>query len=132
MIIGCLGDIVFQVSAETVKTLNKLKWSGSATWATHARHGYHALTEFTGIDPDQISFEIYLSTALGVKPMDTINTIWEYERNGAPQGLVIGDKAYGKYRWAITKHTTSAEQYDGRGNVIAARVNLSLLEYLNK
>ena len=64
--------------------------------------------------------------------MDAINKIWEYERSGEPKGLVIGAKAYGKYRWAITKHTTSAEQFDGRGNVIAARVNLSLLEYLNK
>ena len=50
--VGCLGDIVFTVSDRTIETINNVTWSGSARYATHQRHGTHALTEFTGLDPD--------------------------------------------------------------------------------
>ena len=54
--VGCLGDIVFTVSDRTIETINNVTWSGSARYATHQRHGTHALTEFTGLDPDKIGF----------------------------------------------------------------------------
>lgn len=128
--IGCLGDIAFEVSAETVRTLNNFKWSGGAKWATHDRHKYHALTEYTGMEPDKISFSVYLSAYLGVSPLNEVEKILKYEREGTPLALTIGDKGYGKYRWTITDHAYEAESYDGEGNVMTANLKLNLLEYL--
>jgi len=130
MIVGCLGDIVFSVSSEVVKTLDKFKWSGGANYSVHKRQGYHALTEFTGMDADKISFEIFLSSYLGVDVQSEITKIWTYERNGTAIPLVIGDKGYGKYRWVIQKHSTKAETFDGRGNITEATVSIDLLEYI--
>lgn len=128
--IGCLGDIAFEVSTETVRTLDNFKWSGAAKWATHDRHKYHALTEYTGMEPDKISFSVYLSAYLGVWPLDEVVKIWKYEREGTPLALTIGDKAYGKYRWTITDHSYEPDGYDGEGNVMTANLTLNLLEYL--
>lgn len=129
-VIGCLGDIAFEASAETVRTLDNFQWSGSAKWAVHDRHNYHALTEYTGMEPDSISFSLYLSCFLGVNPMSELVKLWKYEREGIPVPLTLGTKCYGKYRWVIQSHQTSAESYDGEGNITSCTVTVSLLEYL--
>lgn len=130
MVVGGLGEIVFQVSHKTVETLNNFKWSGSARWAIHQRHATHALTEYTGMDPDKITFDIYLSAFLGVSPIDELAKLWKYEREGTPVGLAIGSHGYGKYRWVVQNHSTSAETYDRDGNISSCTVSVELLEYL--
>lgn len=129
MQIGCLGDIAFKVSSDTVRTVSNMTWSGSASYSTHARHLTNALTEFTGVSPDEISFDIVLSTILGVNPMMDINKIWEYERKGQALPLVIGPKAYGKYRWVIKSHNITMKTFSGSGDLLEATVSISLLEY---
>lgn len=131
MQVGCLGDIVFQVSSNTVKTFDKVEWSGSVRYSEHQRHLTDALTEFTGIDPDTISFEMVLSVYLGVEPMTELVKLWNYERSGKAIPMVIGDKIYGKYRWTIKRHKTKMQTYDKRGNLTGATVSVDLLEYLN-
>ena len=131
MQIGCLGEIIFEVSSKTVKTFDKMQWSGSVRYSVHQRHLTHALTEFTGIDPDTISFEMNLSIYLGVEPMGELVKLWDYERSGKSVSLVIGDKAYGKYRWVVKSHKTKMQTFDKRGNLTGATVSVDLLEYLN-
>lgn len=130
MIVGCLGDIIFEVSSETVETIDNAVWSGSARYSEHKRHGTDALTEFTGRDSDKFSFDITLSAYLGINPMVEIVKIWEYERNGKAVPLVIGNKGYGKYRWNIVSHKTKLQLYDNEGDVTSAVVTVSLQEYL--
>ena len=128
--VGCLGDIVFMVSSSTVETLNNAKWSGSARYATHQRHLNNALTEFTGLDPDKMTFDIILSAHFGVNPIAEVVKLWNYERTGKAVPLVIGNKGYGKYRWSVVNHTTKMETYDPDGDVATATVSVSLQEYL--
>ncbi len=130
MQVGCLGEIIFSVSDSLVQTLNNAQWSGSARYATHQRHLKDALTEFCGLEPDTFSFEMVLSAFLGVNPQTEINKIWQYERSGEAVSLVIGNKAYGKYRWNIVSHKTKMQHYDNVGNLLHATVSVSLQEYL--
>jgi len=130
MVIGCLGDIVFEVSSETVETIDNVVWSGSVRYGVHQRHGTNALTEFSGIDPDQFSFDIILSAYLGTNPIAEVVKIWNYERNGQAVPLVIGNKAYGKYRWSIVDHKMKMQTFDNEGDVTSAVVSVSLQEYL--
>ena len=129
-VIGALGEVVFEVSSETVQTIKDMQWSGSAGWAVHSRHLEHALTEFTGLEPDQLSFSIYLSAYLGADVWAELGRIWDYERRGVPVTLVIGDHAYGKYRWSVVSHSVKGERYDREGNLTAATVSVKLQEYL--
>lgn len=64
--------------------------------------------------------------------MTAIVQLWQYERDAITAPLVIGDKAYGKYRWTVKKHKIKMEQYDGHGNLILATVSVELLEYLKE
>lgn len=129
-VVGCLGDVVFSVSSQTVKTLDNMKWSGSARFATHQRHNGNALTEFTGLDPDSISFEIVLLSSLGVDPMAEITQIWQYERSGQAVPLVLGDHAYGRYRWNVISHETKVKTFAPSGDLMSVTVNVKLQEYL--
>ncbi len=129
MIIGCLGDIAFNVSESVIKTIDKATWSGSAKIQTHTRHLDNALQEFVGIDPDAFTFTIVLSKYLGVDPMADISKLFEYERGGTAVSLTIGNKVYGKYRWLLQSHKIKMEHYDGRGNLTSASVDVTLTEY---
>ena len=84
MQIGTLGEVVFSVSDSVVETITSFTWSGSARYSTHQRHLTHALTEFTGLDPDGITFDIFVSAYLGVDPMTEVVKIWNYERHRRP------------------------------------------------
>ena len=130
MQVGVLGDIVFQVSSNVIKTIDNLQWSGSARYSEHNRHLTNTLTEFTGIDPDTMSFDMELSAYLGVDPMAELTKIWTYERSGKPLSLVVGERAYGKYKWTIKSHKIKMRTYDKRGNVTSVSVSINLLEYL--
>ena len=136
-VIGYMGEssskgIVFSVSDKTVLTLENFKWSGSARYSVHNRHNYHALTEYTGMDPDKITFDIILKAELGVKPLDDIVKIWTYEREGIALALTVGRKGYGKYRWNIVNHSTDFKHTDVAGNPTEAVVSLTLQEYLRR
>ena len=81
-VIGYLGTsaeegLIFQVSSETLETVNNMIWSGSARYATHQRHMTHALTEFVGLDPDKITFDITFLAQLGVEPMAELKKLWK-------------------------------------------------------
>lgn len=127
--IGCLGDIIFQVSSATVLTLDNMVWNGSARYSTH-RRPTNALTEFTGLDPDAVSFDITLISSLGVDPNAEVVKLWNYERSGEAVPLTIGEKAYGKYRWSILSHKMKAKYFDAAGNITCAVVTVNLQEYL--
>ena len=136
-VVGYLGKsasegVIFEVSEQTVRTLKNWKWSGSVRYAVHNRHNYHALTEYTGMDPDKITFDIILKAELGVKPLDDIVKIWTYEREGIALALTVGRKGYGKYRWNIVNHSTDFKHTDVAGNPTEAVVSLTLQEDLRR
>ena len=132
MRVGCLGEIVFEVSEKTVQTINDVSWSGSVNITEHKRHLGDACTEFVGRNADTMELEIHLSAWLGVNPLKTIRQIWEYERNDTAVPLVIGEHAYGKYRWLIQSHSSKLEKYDRAGNLLSATVSIKLIEYTRR
>lgn len=129
-VVGCLGDIVFTVSDQVVRTLENWKWSGAARYAVHNRHAGNALTEFIGLDPDKITFDIQLLIEMGVDPMEEITKLWNYERRGVPLPLTVGTHCYGRYRWNVISHDVTVKYTDRRGDIAGAVVSVTLQEYL--
>ncbi len=130
--VGCLGEIVFEVSDSSIKTIRDVTWGGSATIQTHQRHLRYALTEYTGTPPDTLEFKIRLSYYLGTDPLADVAKLFEYERTGKAVQLTIGNKGYGKYRWLIKSHKIAMEHFDGDGNLLGSDVTVSLVEYLKE
>ena len=128
-IIGCLGDVVFTVSEATVRTLDNMTWSGSARYAVHQRHLGTALTEFTGLDPQKITFDMILTTELGVDPLSEAQHIDALMSIGSVLPLVIGTRWYGRGCWTITNVSMKEQAFSTGGDVSAATVSVSLQEY---
>ncbi|MCF8018294.1 MAG: phage tail protein [Vallitaleaceae bacterium] len=131
-VIGTLGDIVFSVSRDEVNTFDGMKWDSSAKYATHERHLKNTLLEFTGTEADSISFNMHFSVFLGVNPMQEIVKLLIAQRTGKIMRLVIGSKAYGRNKWVIEKLSKDLEKFDNKGNLLVAKVSVSLKEYAGR
>ncbi len=129
-VVGCLGDIIFTVSDRTVKTISNWKWSGSSRYAAHQRHGIDTLTEYTGTDPDKMTFDIVLMAEFGARPLREIKKLRQYTREGTPQPLTVGGYGYGKYRWNIVSYDVEIRRTTRGGEILEAAVSLTLQEYL--
>lgn len=128
-VLGCLGDVIFQTSRDYVLTPYNMNWKSAAKYAEHARHLQDPKLEFTGLEADEMPLNIRLSRNLGVDPMEQIVILFGYERNGILLPLVLGDHAYGRYKWVITSTNRKLETFDARGNILTADLSLSLKGY---
>ncbi len=131
MAIGTLGDIVFCVSKNTIKTFEGLQIESKTNYAKHTRHHKKPLLEFQYNEADTASLSIYLSVFLGVNPYEMQTKIDEYREEGKILSLVIGGKRYGT-KWVITSHSKGYNKIDNEGNLLTAESKLSLEEYAER
>ncbi len=131
MAIGTLGDIVFCVSKNTIKTFEGLQIESKTNYAKHTRHHKKPLLEFQYNEADTASLFIYLSVFLGVNPYEMQTKIDEYREEGKILSLVIGGKRYGT-KWVITSHSKGYNKIDNEGNLLIAESKLSLEEYAER
>lgn len=127
--IGSFGDLTFKVSDKKVRTFDGMSWDFSAKYATHDRHIRADLLEYMGPEIETISFSMVFSVFLGVTPLKQIKKIRKMIRNGYARRLVIGGKVYGSYKWVMEKGTVELQKFDKKGNLWAAKVNVTLKEY---
>ena len=126
--IGTLGDIVFSVSQNTVKTFEGLKIDSKTNYAKHTRHNKKPLLEFQYNDTDTASFSVYWSAYLGVNPKKMQDKIDKYRKKGKILTLVIGGKKYGT-KCVIVSHSEDYTRFDGNGNLLIAKSSISIEEY---
>lgn len=126
--IGGLGKTTFSVSKKAIRTFDNLKWDSSVQFASHDRHLLTPKKEFTGINDDTITFDMYFSVFLGLDPSREIDNLLAAERSGEAMRLVIGNKIYGG-RWVIVKTSKALERFDKKGRLLVAKVNVSIESY---
>ena len=127
--IGSFGDLVFKVSDKTVKTFDEMNWEFSSKYETHDRHIKADLLEFLGPEIETISFSITFSVLLGVNPYKELKKLRKMVRKGNAERLVLGGKVYGEYKWVMQAGSTELSRFDGKGNLWAAKVKVTLKEY---
>lgn len=128
-VIGTWGDITFAVSRNQIKTFDGLEWDSGAKYSTHDRHLKEPLLEFTGTDVESMTFTMFFSAFLGVNPIAEVSKMLKAMRRGEVHRLVIGPKAYGTNKWVITKLSNSLNRYDNRGNLLVAKVSVTMKSY---
>lgn len=128
MQVGCLGNIIFEVSSSTIRTISAFtNTGGTANYAIHARVGAKELPEFTGLSLDKCEIEIVLSSYLGVNPFTEVRKIKRAKNSGKKMRLVIGNDYYG--RFVITSYEQTATSYDRSKGVTVCTVRISIMEY---
>lgn len=129
MAIGSLGDVVFEASDEIVRTIRNVKLQGSAKYAEHEVIGGKPLLEFTGLDADSFTFDMFFSTSLGVIPIDEAKKLREIRDKGEAVLFVLDGEPQGVGLWAITQLSEDWEHMDKNGSPHYLSVSVSLKEY---
>lgn len=128
--IGSLGNVIFEVSGEQLRTFDDFSRDGNSRFAKHDVLGIKPVKQFIGPDLDKIKFKIHLSAALGVNPVLEIETLREYMQNGESLTLIIGGKPVGSGKYTIESINESWTVVDNKGNIISIDADLELEEYV--
>lgn len=129
--IGTLGDVVFAVSKNQVRTFQDLSIESSASYAKHNRHNLKPILEFQGNQTDTLSLKMHLSIYLGIDVEEQLNKIDTYMMQGKILTLIVGQKRYGT-KWVIKSHSKGYTRFDGAGNLLVAESKVSLEEYADR
>ena len=130
--LGTLGEYEFEVSTESVRTFEGLKFSNSAAYAEHKVHGRKAVLEFTGLNASTANLTIHLDITQGVVPMEEITQLYEAMNNHETLAFTLGGLVMGEGLWVIESLDEEYEQISNRGVVMRARVDLKLREYTDE
>ena len=132
MPIGTLGEVVFEVTDNHIRTFSGFTYNVSAKYQTHNRIGRRPITEFTGLDAEKITLNIKLAYHLGTDPRSEMRVLNDMCRSGEAQRLYIGNQKFGRYKWVISKVQTKLQRIDNRGRILSADCSLTLTEYARR
>ena len=138
MKIGYLGvgnpsrDVAFEVdfdfpnNTQRIETFTNMKVTKQASYTTHKIHARKAVPEMTGLEADQITFNILLSAYLGVNPKKELDKLEDFMKNGNILNLVLGDQLFG--RWVLKSMPYNVEYVYKEGDITQAKCTITLLE----
>ncbi len=129
-VLGVFGDVVFEVSADRVRTFDGLSRTSSERWETHSLIGLKPVSEFMGPGLDRVSFSMVFDAAHGTNPRKEMEHILDMSRNGQVNDLTVGGKDLGAGKWKITNLRQSWKVVDNQGNLLRAALDVELEEYL--
>lgn len=129
-VIGTLGQsIVFEVSDDKAMLLQNMSRDIKSRWATHETFGTKPKAEFLGPDNQSVSFSIYLSSTLGVRPRQVLDAIASKVESGETEQLIIGGRPVGTGPFRITGSSEAWNTIYNRGELAKATVSITLEEY---
>ena len=128
--IGSLGEVVFEVSSDLVRTFRDFQIQRSAKFSEHAIHGGKALLEFTGLAPASMSLSIRLDAGLGVNPKEELEALREILTNHEAVPFILDGEPQGDGLWVLEGLDENYEVIDNQGTFIALDVSLKLKEYI--
>ena len=128
--IGSFGEVVFEVSAERIRTFRDFQIQHSAKYTEHAIHGRKGLLEFTGLSASTASLNIRLDAGLGINPQEELNTLHEILAKHEALPFILDGEPQGDGLWVLESIGENYEIIDNHGTFIAVEVSLKLKEYI--
>lgn len=128
MSLGSFGKLVFEVSADKVKTFSDLSRELKSTFASHDIINGKPLLQHTGLELQTISFSMTFRVDLGVNPKTELEELRKMLESGSAYKLFIGDELMGSF--VLESVSESYGNIDKNGKIYSASVNISLLEYV--
>ena len=120
----------FETSSEKIRTLDGMKRSGSARWATHDIMSNKPVLEFTGPGLEEISFSMRLDATLGINPSTELEVLRDMRDKGEISQLILNGKPITNHKWIVESLSENWEQIDNSGRLLVATVDVSLKEYV--
>lgn len=126
--IGCLGDVVFQVSSDTVRTFEDFSRTTRANYVDHPVAGGKEASEFTGPSLDEVTFSIQLNASLGISPEDEMDALRAMAEEGSAHLLLIGNRPKGYF---TIRQLAESVLFTLRGTPTVTMVDVTLVEYVD-
>lgn len=130
--IGALGDIVFTVSSDKVRTFDGMSRSGSARLATHELINRKPLMEFIGPAGETISMQMSFSVYDGLNPEQEAQSLRELRDKGKAVALILGGQPLGDGLWLVENLNETHKHIDNTGTAHQIDVSVTLREYIAK
>ncbi|WP_025847593.1 phage tail protein [Paenibacillus ehimensis] len=121
--------MVFEVSAEKIRTFKDFTRTTSDRWASHEIIGDKPKLEFLGPGLDMINFTMRFDVNLGMNPRVEMERLLEMSRSGRAEDLTIGGKSLGVGLWSIKNLVQKWTTVDSMGRVLVGEVEITLEEY---
>jgi len=125
--LATLGGIVFEASAELIRTFGDASHETSGRWTKHEVIGQKPVQDFLGPDLRTLSFSIRLDARLGVDPEAEAAALRESVETGEVLPFVLGGRPVGD--WVAKRSRETWRNITGDGVVTVIIVDLSLEEY---
>lgn len=128
--IGCFGELVFEVSSEKVLTFDDFKLDVKSRYARHELINREPILEWLGADTKKITLTVTLTALLNVKPAEEVQKVQQMCLDGFADWLIVGNSVVGDTQWVITDCSTKATAWDGEGNMLSATLDLTFESYV--
>ncbi len=128
MQLGSFGEIVFETSADRIRTWQQMSRKGSARFAEHVVAEGKPRLEFLGPGLEELTLSVRLDAQLGLDPETELGSMREIRDAGQEKTLVIGGKVVGKF--VLEEIGEEHKRHDGSGGLLLAEVTLKLKEYI--
>lgn len=126
--IGSFGDIIFTVSSSHIKTFDELSRRTAAKFADHEVAGKKPISEFTGEELDEITFNIQLNRTYATPERDLM-LLNKIKSSGVANRLIIGSRNLGKF--TLREFEENLTHVGKNGAILFAEVSLTLAEYID-
>ena len=128
MQIGSFGSTSFGVSSYKVLTFKDFKRNIAPKLAAHEVIGAKPILEFVSPGAESINMNIEVNQLFNADPDDEFRKLQQMAQKGTTSYLVIGGKPIGDNPWAIESVEQDALVHDGMGNIVKARMAVTLKE----
>jgi len=128
MQLGSFGNIVFETSADLIRTWQQMSRKGSARFAEHVVAEGKPRLEFLGPGLEELTLAVRLDAQLGLDPASELESMRAVRDFGEEQSLVVGGMVIGKF--VLEEIGEEHRRHDGRGRLLLAEATLKLKEYV--
>ncbi|WP_432642504.1 phage tail protein [Acidaminococcus sp.] len=127
--VGSLGGITFNVSSRRVLTFDNYSRQGNIKLAEHEIIAEKSHMEFTGLEPEEITFDIQLFAQLNVTPEEKLETLRNIRDTGQVVSFILGSSPVSQNKWMISGLSEKPSYWKQRGKMHVVTVSVTLKEY---
>jgi phage protein U len=131
VIVGLYGKIVFGIAAGQGFLIEELKESSRAKFVEHKILNSKPITEFVGLENDNVSLSMNFIAGYTTPPIVAIPLLQGLLRQATSHPLLVGGRVIGSLssQFALTEVTCTYKYLTGAGVLMAADIDVSLKEY---
>ena len=120
--------MVFEASAETIRTFDQLSASFKARWEEVKVMDEKPRLQFIGTELATVTFRMDFRTPLIPDPADELKTLQKMLEAGEPKQFQLGGRPLSNHPWALLGYKVDFRKVDGQGFVLSAGVTVNLQE----